>query len=46
MTQQLEEEKVFVVRRPELLALLSFLNGIAPDEDMEEIQIVMKLEDE
>ena len=46
MTQEIVEEKVFVVRRPELLALMSFLNEIAPNEDMEEIQIVMKWEDE
>ena len=46
MTSELVEEKVFVVRRPELLALLSFLNEIAPDEDMEQIHVVMKWEDE
>jgi hypothetical protein len=41
-----ENEKVYVVRNPHLLALFGYINDIAPIEDIEEIEIILKIEDE
>ena len=41
-----ENEKVYVVRNPQLLALFRFINEVASNEDMEQIDIIFKIEDE
>ena len=41
-----ENEKVYVVRDPVLLALVDYITQVAPNEDIEEIEIILKIEDE